>query len=599
MTPPSACSKNRDPARLRRGAALLTLLAAACGDATTASEEAVYTVRPTDMRVSVIEGGTLESQDPLRILSEIEGQTTILWIRDEGATVQAGDKLVELDVASLRDKLTSQQIRVKDALADKITAEQNLIIQENLQESNIKRAELDRDFAALDLEKFEKGTYVQDKEEIEAEITLAEAEIKRAADRLDWSRRLNEKGFLTRTELEADELAKKKRDIDESLARRRLEVFQTYSSRKDLAKLRAEHEEAERELARVRAKAESALAQARADKDVQAAKYDLELSILQKLEAQIGKGVLVAPRPGLVVYWREQGGGMRGGSERPIEAGASVRERQTIMSLPDLDRLMAKLSIHESAIEKIAVDQPAIIRFDAMPNVVLGGVVTRVAPVPDSQSSWLNPDLRVYTTEVLLVDLKPDHRLRPGMSCSVEIVVADLKQVIAVPLAAVKDNGADHFCYVRAPDGPVARAVTIGHHNNSVVHVTEGLAAGDVVYLNLENPPALPAAKTPAVAVVPAIVPADAAGAAATSQPESRPGRSGRGRRQDAPPATEEERFARAAQMLRRFAPDKADEFEAASPERKREMLKEMEAMRQRMREGGGGGGRPDRNDNR
>ena len=69
-------------------------------------------------------------------------------------------------------------------------------------------------------------------------------------------------------------------------------------------------------------------------------------------------------------------------NERPIEEGAAVRERQAIISLPDLSGMMAKVAIHESAIDRIRVGQPAIVRLDAFPNDAFPGTVTKVARVP-------------------------------------------------------------------------------------------------------------------------------------------------------------------------------------------------------------------------
>lgn len=102
--------------------------------------------------------------------------------------------------------------------------------------------------------------------------------------------------------------------------------------------------------------------------------------------------------------------------------------------------------------------------------------------MPDAQSIWLNPDLTVYSTEVEIDS--GSQALRTGMSCRVEIVIEDLKDVIQAPLQSVVRYNGQHFVYVVPESGPpVARPVTIGYDNNRLVHIEEGVEPGELVLL--------------------------------------------------------------------------------------------------------------------
>jgi len=550
--------------------AVSLLALAACASETGYSTDVLHDVSPADLRITVLESGALESQDPRRIINDIEGQTTILWIVGEGTLVKEGDKLVELDTADLTERLITQRVRFEDAQASKIRAEQELEIERNRQESLVKQAELALEISQIDVEKYLQGDYVQDKERAQADITIAEEELTRAIDKHSWSQQLAEKGYVTRTELQGDALSEKKQGIEVALSKRALGVLEEYTYRKEKRRLEASVEEAERELARARAEATAALAKAEADSRSRSAQFDLEKGKLDKYERQVQKAVLYAPCDGLVVYAREGDGGRRmgGGGDQPIKEGTTVRERQAIISLPDMSRMMSQVAIHESAVDRVREGMPAIIRVDAFPNEPMEGHVRKISTVPDSQSMWWNPDLKLYTTEIT-IDSPLSGRLRPGMSCSVEILVDDLKGVLAVPLQAVRDNGSDHFCYVEENGLPVVRPVAVGMHNDKMIHIREGLREGEKVFLTLKNAPRLPKPKSALDTLTPAPPPDPTASADASAMPAS------------GPPADGE----RARRGERAGGSGGREGFGSMTPEEREEMRKRFEAMTPEERE--------------
>ena len=72
-----------------------------------------------------------------------------------------------------------------------------------------------------------------------------------------------------------------------------------------------------------------------------------------------------------------------------------------------------------------------------MPDQRFRGVVSKVAPLPDSQSRWGNPDLKVYATEILITDKLPD--VKPGVSARAEIIITNLANALTRA-----DPGRDH-----------------------------------------------------------------------------------------------------------------------------------------------------------
>lgn len=438
-------------------------------------------VRRGPLTISVTERGNLEAKDAASLKCEIEGRTTVLWLIEEGTRVEPGDKVAELDASSLEDQLVQQRIAVENAQASFTKAKAELEIQIKQNESDIAAAQQMLDFAKADLKKYLEGDFPQMKKQLEEEITLAEANLERASDKRSWSEKLFEKGVIQRTELQSDRLAEESARIAVERARRALEVLEEYEFPRLKAQYEADIAEAERELERTRLQAEARQADRETAMRTSRAKLDLELEKLRKLETQIAKAVIRAPVAGMVVYGREEGGRRWGGGE-PIKVGAEVRERQEIISIPGDGGLVAEASIHESVIKQVRPGQPVTIRVDAIPGTEFHGRVLFVAPLPDQQSWWMNPDLRVYKTEVSVDDQIPE--MRPGMSCSLEILIDELEDTLYVPIQAVVEHRGRHIAFVQDGDEVVERTVVVGPHNDQVVAIESGLEEGEIVLLS-------------------------------------------------------------------------------------------------------------------
>src|SRR5690606_8101268 len=104
---------------------------------------------------------------------------------------------------------------------------------------------------------------------LEANIVIAQSELNRRKDRLDWTEQLAEKGYATRTELEADRLEVARRELELSQAQEALRLVLTYEGPMQVRRLEAEKIKAEQELSKAQRQAESELIQAQADLSAQ------------------------------------------------------------------------------------------------------------------------------------------------------------------------------------------------------------------------------------------------------------------------------------------------------------------------------------------
>ncbi len=485
-------------------------------NAPTGSKTKAYVVKERDMLINVVENGTIEPYDAYVLKSKVEGSATIISIVQEGEIITQEDIdnekiLVELDSSGLEDKISQQEITLNSAKASLTEARESLDIQKNQNDSDLQQGRLKVQFALMDLQKYlgeqlaeriideniyEKdavfigsliedenigGESLQRKRELQSNIDLSMEELERAQDDLVWTQRLAEKNYVAGSDLKADQLKAKRLEVDVERAQTNLDLFERYEFSKQARTLISDYEEAKRELERIEARTRSRLAQAEAKLNSQEATFRLQKEKFDKLKRQIEACVMRAEVPGMVVYASDNR--RWGGSRTSIEQGASVRERQEILTIPDPSKMAVNIKIHEASIDKVDVGQKARITIDAMPELEYDGTVKKISPLPDPQNFLSNPDMKVYSTEVAIDG--DFHGIRPGMSAKVNIIIERLENVIAVPIQCVGTRGGRKVCYVLKDGKPEMVDVETGSYNDSFVHIISGLEPSERVLLTI------------------------------------------------------------------------------------------------------------------
>jgi HlyD family secretion protein len=211
-------------------------------------------------------------------------------------------------------------------------------------------------------------------------------------------------------------------------------------------------------------------------------RYEMELAQREDLERQLKACNIKAMQPGLVAY-----GDLDAGSSynynNSIEEGATVRLRQTLLTIPDMSQMGVNVKVHESQVKKVKIGQTALIRVDAEPGIVLEGRVAELALMPDSSSSRYTPNLKVYPSNIHISGTHP--WLRPGMNAKVEIVVDQLTDVVFVPVQSVEVEQDQHYCYIRSGSKLERRFIKTGVFNDEFIEVRDGVTAGEQVALAL------------------------------------------------------------------------------------------------------------------
>ena len=394
----------------------------------------------------VLEQGEVESSSNIDVNCEVKAKgtsgTPILWVIDEGTYVKKGDKLVELDASAFEDELTTQRISVSGAESAVISSE-----------ALVRTAE-------ISLQEYLEGTYLSERKTLLSDIALSEQNLRKAELNLASAERMAAKGLLKSLQIEAENFAvANTKNLLES-AQAKLKVLDELTKQKMKVQYESDIEAA-------RAKLDS-------DKIVLAEEQDT----LKEIEQQIAKCVILSPADGVVVY--NNSFSSRGGSEFVVEEGASVRERQTIIKLPDPTKMQVKAKINESRITFVREGMPAIVKVGAAEGEMLARV-TKVNKYAEP-GSWMSSSVKEYAA---FVEIKqPPESIRTGMTAEVRIYVEQLPDALQIPVNAIYEVKGHHFCLKQVGEGWETIEVKIGATNDKMLTILEGLAENDQIALN-------------------------------------------------------------------------------------------------------------------
>lgn len=397
-------------------------------------------VKRGDLLVTVTEDGTLESAANLEVKCEVAGGSSILWIIPDGTYVEEGQKIVELDSAQLEDQISAQQNVLEKAKATRIQAEKDYAV------------------AKISVTEYEEGTFKQDLQAADTEVTIALENLRNAQNSLEHSQKMFRKGYLSKLELESQQFAVKRAQLELDSANSAKEVLIKFTKAKQLEDL----------------KSQVATSEAKMNSEIRS--YDLEEKKLEKLKDQKVNCLIYAPQKGMVVYANSKS--RWGQQTATIEEGAAVRERQAIIKLPDLTKMQVNVKVHESKVELLEPGLRAIVKVQGQE---LQGTVDFVANQPE-QGSFMAAKVQEYST-IIKIDGEQTG-LKPGMTAEAQILVTHEKNVLMIPVASIVQQSGKYFTWVDKNGNFDRRELLLGASDDNFVVVQDGVAEGEEVILN-------------------------------------------------------------------------------------------------------------------
>jgi HlyD family secretion protein len=465
-----------------------------------------WTAHKEKLKLTIVARGSLESAKNGDIVCNVRsGQkggtiaSTIKWVIDAGTEVKKGDRIIELDSSGFQEQLKDQRIDVDKAKADWLQAVEDYSIQESQNESDIESQKNILDLARIDLDKYDKGDFVQALKDVDGRIETARSDLDDWKDRSAWSARMAKKGLMSKVQADADASRMEGARIAHEKVQEERRVLVEYTKKRTDQDLTAKLEEAQRALERVKSQARAKLAQKQAAREYTHSVFDQKKSRQHETEAEIAKCIMTAPQDGLVVYYvPEQVRGGGGSQQSIIAQGEPVREGQKMMQIPDLTQMMVNVRVPEALVSNLHNEedpgdpttwQKAQVKVDAFSSRVLHGHIRTIDTVA-SQQDWFASDVKVYKTLVSIDEVVEG--MKPGMSAEVTIFADESPtSVLVIPIQSVVGtitSGERRQCFVVDPQGqPGLRDIEVGMCNERLVEVRSGLKEGEIVVQNPQS----------------------------------------------------------------------------------------------------------------
>jgi len=317
------------------------------------------------------------------------------------------------------------------------------------------------------------------------EALVASSELAVVEESVEGAKRLHQREFITKQTLENELVGLDKARLALQRSETELELFRDYEFPKEAEKMLSVYEEALLSLIRSKREKMAQMSQIYAKFRSAKRRYELELKKRENLEEQLASCVITAKLPGLVAYGGADDNYYTSRYYDGISSGATLKNGQPIITIPDMSKLGVEVNIHESHIKKIELGQKVYITAESVPDKTLVGRIAKVAVLPDSNASRYNPSLKVYPATV---EIEGTHDfLKPGMSAKVEIIVNELEDVTYVPVQAVFAENSEHFVFLKTLGGYKRQTVRIGANNNDFIELREGVEVGDRVFLKMPD----------------------------------------------------------------------------------------------------------------
>lgn len=397
-----------------------------------------------ELIVSVKERGTLESSSNTEIKCQIRGgyggrggESTVTWVIPPGSIVKKGDELVKLDTKVIEETISLGKTDTNNARAE------------------LARAQADLAKAKIAIDSYLNGTFRSQMQALEKELDENNRNLRIAKEILGKSQELFQQGFVTELEIEGNKYSVEQANYELNVTKTRMDVLSRLTKEMQMETLEGQV-----------IATEARLAGREAGVVLEQGKLDLALQ-------EFDKSTIRAPKDGLVIYpstakWK---------NSPDITEGASVRNNQVLLVMPDVSKMQVNVGVHEAIIDRVKAGLPAIV---TLPGQTLETKVDSVASVA-SPVGWWNGNTVRYDT---IIQLPSVNELKPGMSAEVEVILARYDEVLSVPVSAIVETPEGHYCWVENGDKPQRRSLQIGDSNDEFVLIESGITEGERVVLN-------------------------------------------------------------------------------------------------------------------
>lgn len=453
----------------------------------------LYKVAPGPLVQKVTLSGTVESEraTPLDMDLKRWSDLTVVRAAAHGASVKAGDVILELETKELVKKIEEMKRDLPSKELDLAAAELDLDKAEKATPLSLERAAREKLQAEQDLVYFEDESRPMQERSAREDVKEVTEGLSYAQEELNQLKKMYEKDNLTE---ETEEIILKRAENTVARYQWMLEQTKARTERTLDVMLPREHESLKRslELRQIDWRAgEKAMRDGLEKTRLATAAKRREMEELRKslaeMEEDLAKMRVTAPHDGIVYYGMSQRAKWTTASmvDKKLVPGGKLMMREVFMTVADPAKVRVLLSLNEEQLKDLAAGQTGVCQAKWKPDFKFDAKLESILYVP-------YPD---KTFDAVLSIKKPGGApaLLPGMSADAEITVYEKKDALLVPKSALKREGDRDLATLK--DGKTVPVKT-GRSEGDKIEILEGLAAGAEIRVN-KPAESKPAATTP------------------------------------------------------------------------------------------------------
>jgi HlyD family secretion protein len=439
--------------------------------------ETAYAVRREFVRV-VPAIGDVATYRPATVFNDCRAERRrIIEVVPHGSWVKKGDVVVVLDSSEFVNELSRPVLAVIADDARVTKAEASEVIQELQNEGHIETVHRQAIRARELLKAFEQAESVNEMQRLTGDVRMKAENLGQTRDDLEDKKRLAIRGIVTTSSVARADTRLQRTDRELDLARGAVALQERYEHPGSLIQMRSTVRNSQREIERTDLRNDLALTMARFQ-TLSFRKYRAGWQqYVDRLKSNIAACTMRAPRAGQVIYPTED-------SDQQIEVGRTAYYKQRMFSILDRSRLTIVGRVSERHFYNLRTGQPVNVTVAASPGRILHGKVSWMSNFAVAYSRF-TPHLRYHRVEVLLDDDDAaSHRLFPGMSAEMEILVDRRDQILQVPVAAVFEHNGEYAVIVKQGHRLTRRVIEIGTANERFIEVFGGLKSNEEVVID-------------------------------------------------------------------------------------------------------------------
>jgi len=184
-------------------------------------------------------------------------------------------------------------------------------------------------------------------------------------------------------------------------------------------------------------------------------------NLVQSLASKVDSATVISPLDGTLY-------------SLPVKAGDFVQTGQVLAEMADLRKVRVRAFVDEPDLGSLATGQDVEVTWDGKPGKIWTGKTEQLPKEVVAQGMRNVGDV--------LCSIENNERdLLPNTNVDVRILVREQRDVLAVPRAAVNEEGTQHYVFVVQGDRVERRNITVGIASSSMYQVVSGLSSGDMV----------------------------------------------------------------------------------------------------------------------